>query len=619
MNSIDSRHPRPAPSADENLPSSHRTLSAGSGPPPARPPKLRGRRLRKLFSYYRPHVRLLTADLGCALLLSTTTLLLPLCANWVVRRLADSHGEPAVLGPIYVMGAVMLLLLGVQALCTVFVDYQGHVMGAKMETAMRQELFEHYQRLSFSFYDQQRVGQLMSRIGNDLYSLAEAFHHAPEDLVVALLKFSGALAIMFYLDMPTTWVIVALLPFAVAYALHFNVRMNRALRWSKERIAGINERVEETLSGIRVVKSFANEPLEISRFAAENRRFLDTRRAGYKSEALFSVGMTTFAQLVTVLVIVIGAVRITSDSLAIADLLTYLLCVAILVDPIQRVVNIARVWQEGTTSFHRFMEVMEVSPTIRDAPTAITPPVIRGALHFENVSFRYDGNSSYVLRHLNLDVAAGEFVALVGYSGVGKSTLCALIPRFYDVCEGRLRIDDYDVRDLSLESLRRNIGIVQQDVYLFADTVAENIRYGRPGASDAEVVAAARRANAHDFIEALPNGYATDIGERGVKLSGGQKQRLTIARVFLADPPILIFDEATSALDNESERAVQAAFDTLARHRTTLVIAHRLSTVRHADRIIVLTDQGIVEQGSHDALVESGGAYAALYQTQARL
>ena len=295
------------------------------------------------------------------------------------------------------------------------------------------------------------------------------------------------------------------------------------------------------------------------------------------------------------------------------------MCVAILVDPIGRAVNIARVWQEGTTSFHRFMEVMEVSPTIRDAPTAIAPPVIRGALHFENVSFRYDGNSSLVLRHLNLDVAAGEFVALVGYSGVGKSTLCALIPRFYDVCEGRLRIDDYDVRDLSLESLRRNIGIVQQDVYLFADTVAENIRYGRPGASDAEVVAAARRANAHDFIEALPNGYATDIGERGVKLSGGQRQRLTIARVFLADPPILIFDEATSALDNESERAVQAAFDTLARHRTTLVIAHRLSTVRHADRIIVLTDQGIVEQGSHDALVESGGAYAALYQTQARL
>jgi len=262
--------------------------------------------------------------------------------------------------------------------------------------------------------------------------------------------------------------------------------------------------------------------------------------------------------------------------------------------------------------------VMEVSPAIRDAPTAITPPLIRGALHFEGVGFRYDGSASWVLRNLNLDVAAGEFVALVGYSGVGKSTLCALIPRFYDVTEGRVCIDGYDVRELSLASLRRNIGVVQQDVYLFAGTVAENIRYGRPGASDAEVVAAARRANAHDFIEALPHGYATDIGQRGVKLSGGQKQRLTIARVFLADPPILIFDEATSALDNESERAVQAAFDTLARHRTTLVIAHRLSTVRHADRIVVLTDRGIAEQGNHDALVASGGAYAALYRTQAR-
>ena len=606
------------PGANDNL-GSRIGLTSQRAPDFSKPPRLRGPRLRKLLSYYRPHLGLLTADLGCAFLLSATTLLLPLCANFVVKQLGAGNSDPILLGPIYAMGAFMLALLGVQALCNVFVDYQGHVMGAKMESAMRRELFEHYQKLSFSFYDSQRVGQLMSRITNDLFSLGEAFHHAPEDLAIAVLKFSGALAILFYLDAPMTWVIVLMLPCAAFLALHFNVRMNQALRWSKERIASINEHVEDSLSGIRVVKSFANEQVEISRFATENQHFLDTRRYGYKSEALFSVGMATFAQLITVTVIVIGAVRITSSSLQVADLLTYLLCVAILVDPIQRGVNFVRVWQEGTTSFHRFMEVLEVSPDIHDAPAAITPAVMHGAVSFRDVGFRYEDDAPFVLRNLCLDIGAGEFVALIGYSGVGKSTLCALIPRFYDVTEGRVLIDDHDVRDIALDSLRRNIGIVQQDVYLFAGTVAENIRYGRPNASHTDVVDAARRAYADDFIMALPQGYDTDIGERGVKLSGGQKQRLTIARVFLKNPPILIFDEATSALDNESERAVQAALDTLAKQRTTLVIAHRLSTVRHADRIIVLTDHGIVEQGTHDVLIRAGGAYAALYETRASL
>ena len=583
------------------------------------PLRLTRPRLRKLLSYYRPHIGLLLADLGCAVLLAATTLLLPLCANVVVKRLSQGHGGAALLGPIYVMGAVMVALLAVQALTTIFVDYQGHMMGAKMEGALRRELFEHYQKLSFSFYDRQRVGQLMSRITNDLFSLGEAFHHAPEDLAIAVLKFSGALAILFWLDRPMTLLILVLLPFAAAYALVFNRRMNRALRWSKERIGAINERVEDSLSGIRVVKSFANEGGEIERFTRENDAFLAIRRYGYRSEAFFSVGLAVFAQLMTVLVIVVGAMRIVSASLGVADLLTYLLCVGILVDPIQRGVNFVRVCQEGLTGFNRFMDILEVRPDIADAADAAPLEDVRGDVAFRNVGFRYQPGGRFALRGLSLDIAAGEFVALTGYSGVGKSTLCALVPRFYEATEGQVLIDGRDVRGLTLETLRRSIGIVQQDVYLFAGTVAENLRYGRPGASRDQIVAAARAAHAHDFILSLPDGYDTDIGQRGVTLSGGQKQRLTIARVFLKDPPILIFDEATSALDNESERAVQAALQILAKGRTTLVIAHRLSTVRHADRIVVLTDQGVAEQGSHEALLAAGGAYAALFNAQASL
>ena len=585
----------------------------------AAPPRLRGPRLAKLLSYYRPHLGLLSADLACAFLVSATSLALPLCASFVVKRLSHGAADPHLIGAIYAMGAVMLALLAVQVLCNIFVDYQGHMMGAKMEGAMRQELFEHYQKLSFSFYDQQRVGQLMSRITNDLFSMSEYYHHGPEDLSIAVLKFTGALIILFSLDVPLTLVILGLTPFAAAYALHFNGRMKLALLRAKQRIAAINERVEDSLHGIRVVKSFANEGLEVNRFAVANDAFLDTRRFGYKSEAYFSAGLGTFAQLITVAVIVIGAARITHASMDVADLLTYLLCVAILVDPIQRVVNFVRLSQEGLTGFHRFMDILELRPDIGDAPDAVPLAGIKGAVSFRGVGFRYQPQGRDVLRGLTLDIAPGEFVALIGYSGVGKTTLCSLIPRFYDATAGQVLIDGHDVKDIALASLRGAIGIVQQDVYLFAGTVVENLRYGRPDASLAEIVEAAKHAHAHDFIMALPDGYDSDIGQRGVKLSGGQKQRLTIARVFLKNPPILIFDEATSALDNDSERAVQAALHTLARGRTTLVIAHRLSTIRHADRIVVLTDDGVAEQGNHDALMAAGGAYAALYNTQASL
>jgi len=575
-------------------------------------------RIKKFLSYYKPYQGLFCADMTCAIIVSAITLAIPLCIRYITKNLLESNA-PDALGQIYMMGGIMLALVILYTACHTFIDYQGHMMGALMERDMRNELFEHYQKLSFNFYDEHRTGQLMTRISNDSFDLAELYHHGPEDIVISFLNLIGAFVILININAKLAAIALVFLPIMGIYGFYFSRRMHTALRTSKDRIGDINAQVEDTLSGIRVVKSFTNEEIEKKKFTYENNRFVDSRRDGYKSEAYFYEGLIAFTQLMTVAVVIFGAASIFKGSLDIADLLTFLLYIGILIEPIQRLGNFTRLYQEGIAGFNRFMEILEIEPDIKDAPSAINLTDVQGNIEFKRVSFKYKEDYDHVLKNISLNIKVGEYVALVGASGVGKTTLCSLIPRFYEANNGEILLDGKNIRGISMRSLRRNIGVVQQDVYLFAGTVSDNIRYGKLDATDEEIIAAAKKANAHDFIMKLPNGYATDIGQRGVKLSGGQKQRLSIARVFLKNPPILIFDEATSALDNESERAVQDSLEKLIVNRTTLVIAHRLSTVRHAQRIVVLTDNGIDEQGTHEELIAINGTYANLYNMQLRM
>lgn len=580
--------------------------------------RLLNSRLRKFWSYYLPYRRLFFADVACALILSITTLLIPLCVRYVTKYLQEGV-TPDGLGRVYWMGAVMLALVAIYTACDIFVAYQGHVMGAMMERDMRRELFEHLQKLSFGFYDEQKTGQLMTRIANDSFHLSELFHHGPEDIVISTLNFIGAFVVLSWINPTLAFITFLFLPVMAIYATYFNLRMRKAMRRSKDRVGDINAQIEDSLAGVRVARSFANEQVEQRKFETENNRFLQSRREEYKSEALFYEGLNVFTNLMPIAIVVFGGVAIVYGTLDLADMLTFLLYIGILIEPIKRFGNFMRLYQEGMTGFERFMEIMEVEPEIVDVPNALPLDRVRGDVEFRNVSFRYKAEQSDVLRNVSLTINAGEYVALVGASGVGKTTFCSLIPRFYEVSEGSILLDGECISEVQLQSLRQNIGIVQQDVYLFAGTVAENIRYGKLDATNQEIVDAAKKANAHNFIMSLPNGYDTDIGQRGVKLSGGQKQRLSIARVFLKDPPILIFDEATSSLDNESEKAVQESLEKLSNSRTTIVIAHRLSTVRNAQRIIVLAEGRIAEQGTHESLLMAGGVYANLYNLQARI
>lgn len=576
------------------------------------------RRIKKFLSYYKPYKGLFFADMACALIASAVILAIPLCIRYITKNLLEP-GVPDALSQIYMMGGVMLGLVAIYVFCHAFIDYKGHMMGALMERDMRKELFDHYQKLSFRFYDEHRTGQLMTRISHDTFNLSELFHHGPEDIVICTLNFLGAFIILISINTQLALLALLFVPIMAVYGYYFSKQMHTALRKSKDRIGDVNSQVEDSLSGIRVVQSFTNEPMEIRKFDRENNRFLEARKEGYKSEAYFYTGLMTFTQLMTVAVVIFGAVSIVKGALDLADLLTFLLYIGILIEPIQRLGNFTRLYQEGITGFERFMEVIEVEPDIQDDPDAHPLNDVKGTIQFQNVSFKYKEEHDHVLKNISLNIPVGEYVALVGPSGVGKTTLCSLIPRFYEVSSGNITIDGKNINRVTLQSLRENIGIVQQDVYLFAGTVLENIRYGKLNATYDEIVEAAKKANAHDFITALPQGYATDIGQRGVKLSGGQKQRLSIARVFLKDPPILILDEATSSLDNESEKAVQESLEKLTVNRTTIVIAHRLSTVRHAQRILVLTENGIDEQGTHEELIAKNGVYANLYNMQLKI
>lgn len=575
-------------------------------------------RSKKFISYYKPYLGLFFADIACAFVVSAITLALPLCVRYITKDILAGNAADR-LSQIYTMGGVMLGLVVIYTLCDMFVSYQGHVMGAKMERDMRGELFAHLQKLSFRFYDEQKTGQLMTRITNDSFAMSELFHHGPEDIAISFLNFVGAFTILVAINPRLALIIFLFLPVMAGYSFYFNRKMKVALRRSRDRIGDINAQVEDTLAGVRVVRSFSNEEIETEKFTYENQRFVESKKDAFRSETFFYEGLVAFTHLMTIAVIVFGGVAIVNESLDLPDLLTFLLCVGILIEPIRRFGNFARLYQEGMTGFDRFMEVLEVEPDIQDAANAVELSHVQGNVTFRNVSFRYKEDANQVLKNISLDIKTGDYVALVGASGVGKTTLCSLIPRFYEVDEGEILLDGKNIREIRLRSLRQNIGIVQQDVYLFAGTVADNIRYGKLDASHEETVAAAKKANAHDFIMALSHGYDTDVGQRGVKLSGGQKQRLSIARVFLKNPPVIIFDEATSSLDNESEKAVQDSLENLSDNRTTLVIAHRLSTVRNAQRIVVLANGGIAEQGSHDELMARKGVYANLHNVQLRI
>jgi len=571
--------------------------------------------IKKFIGYYKPHQKLFWWDMVFAVLGAVVTLILPL----MVRRITgDFIYRPAdeALRLILIFAAGMLGLIAFEAFCTYFTAYYGHIMGARMEYDMRDELFHHYQRLSFSFYDNQKVGALMSRIGNDLFDIAELAHHGPEDLFISAIKLAGSLIIMMSVSWKLGLVALLILPLMILYAGACNQKMKAAFKQNRIRTAEFNAGVEDNLSGIRVVKSFANEQVEGKKFRAVNDALLASKKNAYRAMGTFHSGLGAFTTFITVAVLVAGAILISRGMLNVTDLITFMLYINNFTEPVRKLINFTEQFQNGATAFARFREMVEVEVEITDLPRAVAAPRFQGAVEFQNVSFHYPHHEKQVLSRVSLCVEAGEYVALVGESGAGKSTLCSLIPRFYEVSDGAILVDGRDIRDYTLKSLRDQIGVVQQDVYLFAGTVMENIRYGRPDATDREVIEAAKKANAHEFILSLPNGYQSDIGQRGVKLSGGQKQRLSIARVFLKNPPILIFDEATSALDNESERVVQESLEKLAKDRTTFVIAHRLSTIRNAGRILVLTDDGIAEQGTHQQLLDQKGIYADLYNMQ---
>lgn len=567
---------------------------------------------KKLLSYYIPHKKLLFADLFFAILGSIVTLVIPLIIRHITEDVIYYENEDMRRSIIF-FTLIMVILVLVECFANYFTANYGHVMGAKIEYSMRNEIFTHYQKLSFGFYDNHKVGQLMSRITNDLFEITELLHHGPEDLLISLIKLIGSFVILMFINIKLALAAFIIVPIMFVYAYIFNKRMKKAFKRNRARIGDINATIEDNLSGIRVVKSFAGEECEIEKFKKGNDDFLSSKKDSYRCMGQYHAGLSAFITMITVIVITSGAFLMSGNKLPPSDLITFLLYINNFTTPVRQLINFTEQYQNGITGYERFIEILNIEPEIKEDTRPVILKNIKGEIQYKNVCFRYEKDLPYVINNVNLHVKEGEYIALVGSSGVGKSTLLSLMSRFYEATSGEILLDNVNIKKLSLKQLRDAIGVVQQDVYLFAGSVYENIKYGNSEASFEDIVKAAKEANAHEFIIDLPDGYNTDIGQRGVKLSGGQKQRLSIARVFLKNPPVLIFDEATSSLDNESEKIVQDSLEKLAKNRTTFVIAHRLSTIRNAERIIVLSEKGIEEEGSHEQLMDRNGIYKSLY------
>ena len=568
--------------------------------------------LKRFLPYFAKYKKTVVFDLCCAALTTVCELALPLIVSSITDK---ATVDPASLTVSFVltMGGVYLLMRVVDAVASYYMQSVGHIMGSRMETDMRHDLFHHLQQLSFSYYSETKVGQIMARITSDLFEVTEFAHHCPEEFFIAGIKIVVSFVVLLGMNIPLTLMMFAVLPFMLVFAKHYNEKFRATFRERNRQVGEINAQVEDSLLGIRVVKSFANEALEEEKFAEGNQRFLKLKALSYKYMAEFGTSTRVFDGLMYIIIVVAGTLFIKGGTLTAAEFTAYLLYANVLLNAIRRLVEFIEQFQRGMTGIERFFEIMDAPEEIKDIEGAREMKGVKGDVTFDNVGFHYADDSAEVLHHLNLQVRAGQSIALVGPSGSGKTTLCNLIPRFYDVTGGRILIDGQDIKSFTQQSLRQSIGMVQQEVYLFSGTVFDNIAYGKPGATLEEVRAAARLAGADEFISALPQGYDTYVGERGVRLSGGQKQRISIARVFLKDPPILILDEATSALDNESERLVQESLEKLAHGRTVFTIAHRLTTIKGADVIWVLTENGVEEMGTHDELLKKGGLYAHLY------
>ena len=565
--------------------------------------------LKKFIPYYSPYKAVFFLDLICAAAISLIDLAYPQILRTMTRTVLA--GEPsAMLNALLPIALAMLFMYIIQGLCKYYVSYQGHMMGANMERDMRQQLFDHYEKLSFSYYDQNNSGQMMSKLVSDLFDISEMAHHGPENLFISLIKIIGSFVFLFLINWRLAVPLLALVFFMVLFSYSQNRRMQATFMDNRQKIGEINSSLQDTLAGIRVVQSFANEEIEREKFGCSNENFLRSKDANYRCMGSFMSGNLFFQGLMYRVTLVFGGWLIARGQMEVADLAMYALYIGIFISPIQILVELTEMMQKGLSGFRRFLAVVETEPDIVDAPDAKPLENVKGTVEYDKVSFHYSDDDTLVLSNVSFQIEAGKSVALVGPSGSGKTTICSLLPRFYDVTGGSVRIDGQDIRALTLESLRNQIGLVQQDVYLFCGTIRENIAYGKPGASMKEIEDAAKKANIHDFIMSLPDGYDSFVGERGTRLSGGQKQRISIARVFLKNPPILILDEATSALDNESERWIQHSLEELAKNRTTITIAHRLSTIRNADEILVVADTGIVERGTHEELLAMNGIYA---------